>query len=112
MNYALLIFAFLLCGIGLTLGFVFFEPIGFVLDGLGFMLFLYVIATRNKEERYTAEDVYRSREHDREIERRLMYIDDRKDIWVCPDCKKVNLNEEKVCHYCKRIKPIPKTKQE
>jgi len=60
MNYGLLLFSFLLCGIGLTLVFVYFEPLGFVFDGLGFMLFLYVVATRKRDETYDASPSFSS----------------------------------------------------
>jgi len=112
MNYELLVLSFLLCGIGLTLGFVFFEPLGFVLDGLGLMLFVYVLYARNKEEKFTVEDAYRSKKLDEEIRRRQTYVLDRKSTWICPDCKAINLNEDRVCYHCRRIKPIPKTEQE
>ena len=106
MNYGLLALSFLLCGIGLVLEFVFLEPLGFVLDGLGFMLFLYVIFTRERNE-WTASDTYRSIERDKENARRVTRVLDRESTWICPECKAVNLNEERVCYHCKRIKPKP-----
>jgi hypothetical protein len=109
MNYGLLALSFLLCGIGLILEFVFFEPFGFMFDGLGFMLFLYVILVGRRSESRTSEDVYRSFERDKEIVRRVAHIADSKSTWVCPDCQAINLNEDRVCYKCRRIKPIVKT---
>ena len=115
-NYVLLVLSCILCGIGLTLGFVFFEPFGFMLDGLGFMLFLYVIATRNKDKTSAEEEAVRREEWEKEIRKRDKEIRmreatiGRKDIWTCLNCGTINLNENKWCYHCKQIKPIDTTK--
>ena len=96
MNYGLLLLSFLICGIGLYLGVALFQPIGFVFDGLGFMLFLYVL--------YTSK-------HDEGTERRPRYqvynepIDDGHVTWVCPDCKTSNWSDAASCIHCGRTKP-------
>jgi hypothetical protein len=73
MNTEALILSLIMCGIGLTLGFVYFNPWGFVLDGVGFLIFLYAIKsgeTKNTQivhenssshKRRIAEDRYRCR---------------------------------------------------
>ena len=108
MNYGLLALSFLLCGIGLTLEFVFFEPFGFVFDGLGLMLLFYVISVGRRSKSRTSEDAYRSFERDKEIVRRVVHVTDSKSTWVCPDCQAINL-DDRVCYKCKRIKPTAKT---
>jgi len=109
MNYGLLALAFLLCGIGLALQFVFFEPFGFVFSGLGLMLLFYVISVGRRNENRTSEDAHRSFERDKEIVRRAIRVTDSKSTWACPDCQAINLNEERVCYECRRLKPIPET---
>ena len=41
MDGSVILASFVVCAFGLTLGFVYLNPFGFVLDGLGFMLFVY-----------------------------------------------------------------------
>jgi hypothetical protein len=112
MNYELLVLAFLLCGIGLTLGFVFSNSLGFVLDGVDFMLFLYVLYTRNEEETFeVAKNAYHFEKLEKQDEVGIpqnvgLY---EKRTWICPNCKATNLNENTVCHNCKRIRPLRET---
>ncbi len=89
--------------------FVFFEPFGFVFDGLGLMLFFYVISVRRRNESRTSDDAYRSFERDKEIVRRVAHVTDSKSTWVCLDCQAINLNEDGVCYKCRRIRPIAQT---
>ncbi len=51
MHVGAMLLALVMCGLGLALAFVYFNPWGFVLDGVGFMVFLYAIY--NREERQT-----------------------------------------------------------
>jgi hypothetical protein len=67
MNYELLVSSFLLCGTGLIFEFVFSEPLGLVLDGLGLMLFLYFILARNRAKVHRRKDAYRIPERDEEM---------------------------------------------
>ena len=40
MNVGVLLISFIICAVGLTLAFVYFNPFGLIIDGLGFMLFI------------------------------------------------------------------------
>ena len=69
MKTILLLLSFLICAIGLTIGFVFFNPFGFVLDGIGFMLFLYAIfGDKNENENYPSRILKPSRHRDNHSE--------------------------------------------
>jgi predicted acyltransferase len=35
------------------------------------------------------------------------HIQEKKNTWVCPNCKAINFNEDTICHHCKR--PISQT---
>ncbi len=49
MKAGVLLLSFIICGLGSTLAFVFFNPIGLVIDSLGFMLFLYAIFSKEEQ---------------------------------------------------------------
>ena len=50
MNSSALVLGFLMCTVGLTVGFVLLEPLGFVLDGLGLMVFIYGIFAKHERD--------------------------------------------------------------
>jgi hypothetical protein len=53
MKTGALLLSLAMCAVGLALAFVYWNPWGFVLDGIGFMLFLYAISgERNEIENY------------------------------------------------------------
>jgi len=47
-NTVAVVLGFLMCALGMTIGFVLLEPLGFILDGLGFMVFLYGIFAKQE----------------------------------------------------------------
>ena len=50
MKTGALLLSFIMCGLGLALVFVYWNPWGFVLDGVGFMVFLYAIFSKDEDE--------------------------------------------------------------
>jgi len=50
MKAGALLLSFILCGLGTTLAFVYFNPFGLVIDSLGFMVFLYAIFSKEEQE--------------------------------------------------------------
>ena len=58
MRKTILIFSFVLMFVGLTIGYVYGHPFGFVIDGMGFALLLYAIFTRQKEPRFVNRNRY------------------------------------------------------
>jgi hypothetical protein len=70
MKQRFVVLGFVMCFFGLALGFVYFNPFGFVLDALGFMIFLYGLFARESYEqdsvdiaRALAEDEERNKCH-------------------------------------------------
>ncbi len=51
-----LVLSLIMCGLGLALVFVYFNAWGFVLDGVGFMVFLYAIFGKDDRQTVIYED--------------------------------------------------------
>jgi hypothetical protein len=60
MNNSILLLSFLICGVGLTLGFVLLNPFGFVIDGIGIMIFFYAIF--DKRENHSEGYILKNRD--------------------------------------------------
>jgi len=58
MRKTILMFSFVLMFVGLTIGYVYANPFGFVIDGIGFVLFLYAIFAKQKEPRLHIREQY------------------------------------------------------
>lgn len=56
MNNGALVLGFLMCAVGLVAGWVLWNPWGFVLDGLGIMIFFYGIFAKEEETTPTQEE--------------------------------------------------------
>lgn len=53
-----LLFSILLCFIGLLLGYVYRIPFGFVLDGIGVMVFIYAIRSDGESKIFASREQY------------------------------------------------------
>jgi len=54
MNVGALFLSLFVCGLGLALAYVYWNPWGFVLDGIGFMIFVYAIKSGEAKGEHVA----------------------------------------------------------
>jgi hypothetical protein len=90
----------------LVIGFNLFVDLFFFCCGL---IGVSVLVSSRDETTDTTADVHRKFVKVKDSERRTTYSQGRKNAWLCPDCKAINLNEERVCHQCNRLKPSSQT---
>ncbi|UCE15342.1 MAG: hypothetical protein JSV12_05545 [Candidatus Bathyarchaeota archaeon] len=63
MKRTMLVFSFILMFIGLSFGYVYGNPFGFVIDGIGFVIFLYAIFAKNEKPRFVSRKQYLKSTH-------------------------------------------------
>ena len=90
----------------LIIGFNLFVDLFFFGCGL---IGVAVLISSKDETTDTSADVHRKFVRVKDFERHMAFSQSRKSAWLCPDCKAINLNEERVCHQCNRLKPSSQT---